>query len=85
VGMGVLPLQFKPGETRQTLGLTGRERYTVKGLGQVKPGQRLTVEVEAEDGGKTSFDVVARLDNETDVTYLRNGGVLPYVLRELMK
>ena len=85
VGMGVLPLQFKPGETRQTLGLTGREKYTVKGLGQVKPGQRLTVEVEAEDGGKTSFDVVARLDNETDVTYLRNGGVLPYVLRELMK
>ncbi len=84
VGMGVLPLQFRQDETRQTLGLSGREKYTVRGLGQVKPGQKLTVEVEAEDGGKKSFEVVARLDNDTDVTYLRNGGVLPYVLRELM-
>ena len=84
VGMGVLPLEFVPGENRQTLGLTGRELYTIEGLSAgVKPGQRL--KVRAEEGGRArEFVTVARIDTPDDVEYLRYGGILPYVLRELL-
>ena len=84
VGMGVLPLEFAGGASRSSLNLTGREKYTIRGLDEIKPKQRLTVQVEREDGSSADFEVVARLDNETDVSYLRHGGVLPLVLRELM-
>jgi aconitate hydratase len=84
VGMGILPLEFSPGESRQSLGLTGREKFTIRGFGDLHPRQRLTVEVEGLDGVKKSFAVTARLDNDTDVEYLRHGGVLPMVLRDLM-
>ena len=84
VGMGILPLEFSAGESRQSLGLTGREKFTIRGFGELSPRQRLTVEVEGLDGATKSFAVTARLDNETDVEYLRHGGVLPMVLRELM-
>ena len=84
VGMGILPLEFKSGEGRQSLGLTGREKFSIRGFGDLRPRQTLTVEVESEDGAKKSFEVTARLDNETDVEYLRHGGVLPMVLRQLM-
>jgi aconitate hydratase len=84
VGMGILPLAFLPGESRRSLGLTGREKFGIRGFGILQPHQRLTVEVEAEDGSKRSFDVTARLDNETDVEYLKHGGVLPLVLRDLL-
>ncbi len=83
VGMGILPLEFADGATRSSLGLTGRETFNIRGLGDLKPRQRLTVEAQGE-GGTHSFEVVARLDNETDVEYLRHGGVLPMVLRDLM-
>jgi aconitate hydratase len=84
VGMGILPLEFGTGEGRQSLGLTGREKFTIRGFGELSPRQRLTVDVEGLDGATKSFSVTARLDNETDVEYLRHGGVLPMVLRELM-
>jgi aconitate hydratase len=84
VGMGILPLEFSPGEGRLSLSLSGREKFTIRGFGDIKPRQRLTVEVEGADGARRSFSVTARLDNQTDVEYLRHGGVLPMVLRDLM-
>jgi aconitate hydratase len=84
VGMGILPLEFSAGESRQSLGLTGRESFSIRGFGELRPRQRLTVDVEGPDGTGKSFAVTARLDNDTDVEYLRHGGVLPMVLRDLM-
>ncbi|MCU0483787.1 MAG: aconitate hydratase AcnA, partial [Chloroflexi bacterium] len=87
VGMGVLPLQFLPGEDVARLGLSGRERYTVRDLaGCVAPGARLLVEATADpaDGGATrSFEVVTRLDGPIELDYWRQGGILPAVLRRL--
>ncbi len=84
VGMGILPLQFQPGETPSSLGLTGRETFDVVGIGEgLKPRRELTVIARGEDGRETRFRVIARLDGEIDVTYLRNGGVLQTVLRRL--
>jgi aconitate hydratase len=84
VGMGILPLEFAPGENLQTLGLAGRERYTIRGLEGIKPGQQVMVEAVTDDGKQKSFTTHARVDNETEVRYMRNGGVLPQVLRELI-
>jgi aconitate hydratase len=84
VGMGILPLQFLPGESAASLGLSGRESFTVRGLGDgLRPHQQLSVEVRAEDGSQRSFRAEARLDGEIDVEYYRNGGVLQTVLRRL--
>jgi aconitate hydratase A / 2-methylisocitrate dehydratase len=84
VGMGVLPLQFAEGEGRRSLGLTGEEELTIRGLeAGVHPHQEL--EVEARHGDEVKrFRVVSRVLNETEVGYLRQGGVLPRVLRDLM-
>ena len=85
VGMGVLPLQFQDGESLKGLGLTGTETFTIRGLAAgLKPGQRVDVEAKADDGSSRRFTAVCRLDNQTDVEYLRHGGVLPMVLRQLM-
>jgi aconitate hydratase len=86
VGMGILPLQFLPGESRRSLGLTGRELYSVEGIsGGLRPGQRLTVRARAEDGSEKVFQVIARLDSPIDVEYYRHGGILPLVLRRLLQ
>ena len=85
VGMGILPLQFQEGESLQSLGLTGTERFTIRGLAAgLKPGQRIEVEAAANGSAGRRFTVSCRLDNQTDVAYLRHGGVLPMVLREMM-
>ena len=85
VGMGILPLEFQPGESLRSLGLTGTEAFTIRGLGSsLQPGQRAEVEATGEDGAPRRFTVISRLDNETDVEYLQHGGVLPLVLRQLM-
>jgi len=85
VGMGVLPLEFTGGQGRQSLGLTGEETFTIRGLeAGLRPRQQLEVEARA-DGSPKRFGVVARLDNDTDVEYLRQGGVLQTVLRQLMR
>jgi aconitate hydratase len=84
VGMGILPLEFAHGENLQSLGLTGRERFTIKGIDAIMPGQQVEVEAAGDDGKKTTFKTHARVDNQTEVGYMRNGGVLPLVLRELI-
>jgi aconitate hydratase len=85
VGMGVLALQFRPGETAETLGLTGRERLTIQGLtGSLTPRQHLTVQVERAQGGGTTFEVAARLDTPVELNYYRNGGILHTVLRKML-
>ena len=86
VGMGILPLQFEPGESKESLGLTGREVYDIEGIkGGLKPRQEVTVKVTREDGSTFSFQTMARLDSAIDVTYYENGGILLTVLRRLMK
>ncbi len=85
VGMGILPLQFRSGESAKSLGLTGRETYALSGIaGGLTPGAEVRVTARAEDGSEISFTAVARLDSLTDVEYHRHGGVLPLVLRQLM-
>jgi aconitate hydratase len=83
VGMGILPLQFRDGESAESLGLTGRERYTIEGVAEAGPGRAITV-VAVGDGGETSFETQCRLDSATDVDYFRAGGILTHVLRQLM-
>ncbi len=87
VGMGVLPLQFSPGESASSLGLTGRETYEIHGLAEgLSPRKRLTVvaRADAADGGtERRFEAIARLDGPIDVGYYRHGGILPAVLRRI--
>ena len=86
LGMGVLPLQFKPGQTAESLGLTGKERLTITGIsGKLTPRQDVTVEVERPDGTKTSCVATARLDTPVEINYYRNGGILQTVLRKMLK
>ena len=79
VALNVLPLQFQPGESAQSLGLTGRESFAIRGLADVEVGSTVTVEV---DGGRT-FTAIARLDIPADVTVYRSGGLLQMVMRQL--
>ena len=84
VGMGILPLQYLPGENAASLGLTGRERFTILGIADgLRPHQEVGVLATTDDGRETRFRAIARLDGEIDVTYYRNGGVLQTVLRRL--
>ncbi len=85
IGMGVLALEFMPGEGRKSLGLSGREVYSIAGLkAGVKPRQRLKMRAE-ENGKVREFEVIARVDTPEEVEYIRHGGILPYVLRDLLK
>jgi len=83
VGMGVLPLQFLPGEGATSLGLTGREALSIAGLAELGPRQNVTVIARSDDGRERRFQTVARLDGPIEVDYLRQGGILPAVLRRL--
>ncbi|WP_220192704.1 aconitate hydratase AcnA [Ktedonospora formicarum] len=86
VGMGILPLQFRPGESKESLGLTGHETYDILGIEQeLKPRQTVTVKVTREDGSTFTFETIARLDSPIDVTYYKNGGILLTVLRRLIQ
>ena len=85
VGMGVLPLQFKPGQNAESVGLTGREKVTITGIaGGIKPRQDVVVEVERADASRSSFTATARLDTPVEVNYYRNGGILQTVLRKML-
>ncbi len=83
VGMGVLPLQFVDGQTRETLGLTGDDQFTITGVADLKPRQTVTVNVTRADGSTFSFDTLCRIDTANEVEYYMNGGILHYVLRKL--
>ena len=84
VGMGVLPLEFTNGQNRESLGLAGRETFTIAGLAAgLKRGQKLTVRAEL-DGKVTEFETLARVDTPDDVEFIKHGGILPLTLRELL-
>ena len=84
--MGILPLQSKPGENKESLGLTGREVYDIGGIEKgLKPHKEVSVEVTREDGSSFFFQTMARLDSPIDVTYYEHGGILLAVLRRLLK
>ena len=85
IGMGVLPLQYVEGESADSLGLTGHESYDIKGLADLEPGKELTVRVTGDDSDTKEFKVKARVDSPVEVEYLRNGGILHTVLRQLLK
>lgn len=85
VGMGVLPLQFKEGTTAQTLKLTGQETYDVIGLSPaLKPQQDLTLRITRKDGGVELIPVKCRIDTPIEIDYYQHGGILPYVLRQIV-
>ena len=85
VGMGVLPLEFTNGDTRQSLGLTGFETLDVLGLdATLKPKATLAVRATGRDGTTREFKVVARIDTPEEMNYYKNGGILHYVLRQLV-
>jgi aconitate hydratase len=85
VGMGVLPLQFADGTNAQTLGLDGSENYAISGLSDaIQPGQNVTLEIARKDGKRESVPVKLRIDTPIEIDYYRHGGILPFVLRELM-
>jgi aconitate hydratase A / 2-methylisocitrate dehydratase len=85
VGMGVLPLEFTNGDTRQSLGLTGFETFEIVGMDAgMKPKSTLTVRSTGRDGATKEFKVLARIDTPEEMNYYRHGGILPYVLRQLV-
>ena len=83
--MGVLPLELTAGTTRQTLGLTGFETFDIAGLDDsLTPRTTLTVNARAADGTTKTFTVLARIDTPEELSYYKHGGILPYVLRQLV-
>jgi len=85
VGMGVLPLQFIGNDSVETLGITGKETYDLKGLeGEIKPQQKCTLVIHRADGSKKEVQVLLRIDTPIEVDYYKHGGILPFVLRQLL-
>jgi aconitate hydratase len=83
--MGVLPLQFKDGTTAQTLKLDGTETYDIVGLdANIKPQQDLTLKITRIDGSVENVSVRCRIDTPIEIDYYQHGGILPYVLRQLV-
>ncbi|NJL59411.1 MAG: aconitate hydratase AcnA, partial [Desulfobacteraceae bacterium] len=85
VGMGVLPLTFKPGDSWEKLGLDGSETFSITGIRNMTPRKVLTVNARKSDGSQIAFDVISRLDTDIETEYFAHRGILPYVLRKLMK
>ncbi len=83
VAMGVVPMQFERGQSRLSLGLSGKERFSIRGLASLGPRRRLTVQATPDDGAARAFTVTARVDNEVELEYLRYGGILPMMLHRL--
>jgi aconitate hydratase len=85
VGMGVLPLQYKEGETAESLGLTGKEVFSITGIANdIKPLKEIEIIAKNETGKEIKFQVIARLDSKIEIEYYRNGGILQYVLRQFL-
>jgi aconitate hydratase len=86
VGMGILPLQFMDGQGWRSLGLTGKEVYSIEGIGEgLKPKKVLKVRARREDGSEVTFNVMARLDTDIEVEYYEHGGILQMVMRKLLR
>jgi aconitate hydratase len=89
VGMGILPLQFKEGDTSETLGLTGYETFAIVGIAEgiasgFANGRTVTVTATRDDGTETTFEALVRIDTPKEIDYYRHGGILRYVLRQLL-
>jgi aconitate hydratase len=84
LGMGVLPLQYRAGDTAQSLGITGLEEFTIEGVSKLAPGMAVEVRAHDKQGMQTVFQTVARADTPEEVNYYRHGGILPYVLRQML-
>jgi len=84
LGMGVLPLEFKAGENRESLGLTGHEVFEIEGVSALVPKKPITVHARSEDGKVRTFSVIARVDTPEEVSYYHHGGILQYVLRQML-
>jgi aconitate hydratase len=84
VGMGVLPCQFKGGDTAESLGIKGDEEFDIIGLNDIKPQMDVTLIIKRKDGSKQEVKVLTRIDTPIEVDYYKHGGILPYVLRELV-
>jgi len=85
VGMGVLPLEFLPGENRDSLGLTGHEVFDIEGVASLAPRSEATVRAKSGDGKAKTFQVRIRVDTPEEVSYYRHGGILQYVLRQMLE
>lgn len=85
VGMGVLPLQFMPGETCRSIGLAGNELFDIEGLASLEPGQKLVVKTKSADGAAGEFPVLVRIDTPNELDYFLHGGILSFVLRQALK
>jgi aconitate hydratase len=83
VGMGVLPLNFMPGENAETLGLDGTETFTITGIADLKPRQEVEVQVTSANGAKRNIKTRCRIDTYNELEYFKAGGILHYVLRRL--
>jgi aconitate hydratase len=84
VGMGVLPLQFKGTDSVESLGITGDETFEITGLGDLKPQQDVTLVIRRKDGSTKTVTLLLRIDTPIEVDYYHHGGILPFVLRELL-
>ncbi|MEO5648406.1 MAG: aconitate hydratase AcnA [Ginsengibacter sp.] len=85
VGMGVLPLQYKPGETAKSLGLTGKETFTITGIAEdIRPLKEVQVIAKDAEGKEIRFGAIARMDSQIEIEYYRHGGILQYVLRQFL-
>ena len=84
IGMGVMPLEFKAGENRESLGLTGHEIFDIEGIASLAPGKSISVHTKSDGGKVKKFSVVARVDTPEEVSYYHHGGILQYVLRQML-
>ena len=84
VGMGVLPLEFKAGENRESLGLTGQEVFEIEGVASLSPKKTITVRAKSQGGSEKVFTTTARVDTPEEVSYYHHGGILQYVLRQML-
>jgi aconitate hydratase len=84
IGMGVIPLEFQNGDTRESLGLTGHEIFDIEGIASLAPGKVISVRAKSDDGKTKQFSVTARVDTPEEVSYYHHGGILQYVLRQML-
>jgi aconitate hydratase len=84
VGMGVLPLEYKAGENRETLGLTGHEVFEIEGVASLSPKKAINVRAVSDNGSAKAFTAIARVDTPEEVSYYHHGGILQYVLRQML-
>jgi len=84
IGMGVIPLEFQNGDTRESLGLTGHEIFDIEGIASLAPGKSISVRAKSDEGKTKQFSVIARVDTPEEVSYYHHGGILQYVLRQML-